>query len=142
MIFKALFGNKNKNTSVDENNNVDDIIASIEDRAYAVADNNVLYLGISELGGYYFLKTMIVGSFKIKTFKGATLTILKGDKEIILKTEMDEFESHPMNVSKRYVTRIDFQLEKGDIKLFQSRSVKQLTLKAKKHELNFSPLKH
>jgi hypothetical protein len=142
MNFKALFGNKNKaNTSI-ENNNVDDIMASIQDKAYAVADHNVLYAGTSELGGYHYLKTIVVGSFKIKTFKGATLTVQKGNREIVLKTDMDEFESNPLNVCKRYVTRIDFQLEKEDAKLLQSKAVKQLTLKAKKHQLEFSPIKH
>ncbi|NQX84397.1 MAG: hypothetical protein HRT67_00485 [Flavobacteriaceae bacterium] len=142
MNFKTLFGNKNKANALVENNNVDDIMASIQESACAIAEQNVLYAGTSELGGYYFLQTIVVGSFKIKTFKGATLTVQKGNREIVLKTEMDEFESNPMNVSKRYVTKIDFQLEKGDAKLLQSKAIKKLILKAKKHHLEFSPIRH
>jgi hypothetical protein len=142
MNFKALFGSKNKNTNTIAYNNVDDIMATIQEKAYAISDSNVLYAGTQELGGYHYLKTIIVGSFKIKTFKGATLTVQKGNKEIVLKTDMDEFESNPMDSTKRYVTRIDFQLEKEDAKLLQSKAVKQLTLKAKKHQLDFSPIKH
>lgn len=142
MNFKRLFGNKSKEESSNTENNVEDIMTSIQDKAYAVADHNVLYAGTQELGGYHYLKTIVVGSFKIKTFKGATLTVQKGNREIVLKTDMDEFESNPMGLPKRFVTRIDFQLEKEDAKLLESKAVKQLTLKAKKHHLEFSPIKH
>ena len=106
----AAFGKSKTIESVDTENMTEDIINSVEGNPFAVSEQNVMYGAIKELGGYYYLKTIIVGSFKIKTMKGGTLSIASNDFKLELKTDMDEFESDHSNITNRFVTRIDFQV--------------------------------
>ena len=122
-------------------NNTEDIINSIEDKAFAISQQNVMYASIKELGGYYYFLTIIVGTFKIKTFKGAKLSISGTNFELELKTDMDEFESEYSNVSNRNITRIDFQIEEEDVSKIDKSQIGTLQITAKKHQINFTTVK-
>ena len=74
---RAAFGNISEIKSTDVEDFTEDIINSIDKTPFAKSDQNVLYVDNKELGGYYYLLTIIVGSFKVKTKKGAKL-ILNG----------------------------------------------------------------
>lgn len=106
--------------------------------SFAVSEENVLFGKTSELGGYFYMITIIVGAFKIKTNKSAKLTLKGKGFDLVLKSDMDEFESDYSNVSNRFITRIDFQIEKEDVVKFNK--IKSLTLSAKKHEIVFKTL--
>ena len=137
---RTAFGNKQETKQSDEANQIDDIINSVDEEAFAVSERNVLFGKTSELGGYYYLITIIVGSFKIKTNKGAKLA-LKGDEfDLILNSDIDEFESDHSYDSNRYITRIDFQIEKEDVAKFDKKKVTSLTLSAKKQEVVFKTI--
>jgi len=138
----AAFGNVRAMERTHIDNHTEDIIKSIKDEHFAISEQNVMYAGIDELGGYYFLKTIIVGAFKIKTMKGATLSLVSNDFELKLITDMDEFESEYSNVSNRYVTRIDFQVEEDDVSKINPAILESLTLKAKKHHIEFKIATH
>ena len=133
------------NTRAMEQNRVDDfteaIINEIDNPAFAVSQQNVMYADVKELGGYYYFMTIIVGAFKIKTNKGATLTISGTDLELELNADMDEFESEFSNVSNRSITRIDFQIEEEDISKIDKSLIDTLTLTVKKHQLIFTTIK-
>ena len=115
----------------------DTIINDIEDPAFAVSQQNVMYTSVKELGGYFYLVTIIVGAFKIKTNKGAKLNIAGANFELELNADMDEFESDHTNVSNRFITQIDFQIEEDDILKIDKSLIKTLTLSAKKHQISF-----
>jgi len=137
----AAFGNTRamENTVVD--NVTEDIINSIKDKPFAVSEQNVMYAAIKELGGYYYLKTIIVGSFKIKTMKGATLSISGNELDLILKTDMDEFESDHSNISGTYITRIDFQINEENVSQIDTSFINTFVLKAKKNVIDFKSYK-
>ena len=137
----ATFGNKKIKEPILEDNYTENIINSIEDKACAVSDRKVKYASTKELGGYYYLKTIIVGDFKIKTMKGAKLILKNSEVELDLKTDMDEFESDHSNVSNTFMTRIDFQIEESDIQLITNDHFESLTLSAKKHLIVFKPIR-
>ena len=130
-----------KNTHATEKthleNVTEDIINTIEDKAFAISQQNVMYANTKELGGYYYLIVIVVGTFKIKTKKGGTLSISGKDFELELKTDMDEFESEYSNIPNRNITRIDFQIEEEDISKIDKLLIDSLLLKAKKHQLLF-----
>lgn len=114
------------------------IINDIEQKPFGISENNVLYAGLNELGGYYFFQTVVVGQFHIKTLKGARL-ILKGDNiELQLNSDMSELESDYSNVSNRSITKIDFQIEEADIKTLQNSRITSIQLKAKKQDILFT----
>lgn len=133
----AAFSNGGATEDTVADNYVEDIIKSIDQAPFAVSDRNVLFASVSELGGYFYVITVTVGAFKIKTMKGAKLHIESDTFNLILNSDIDEFESDSSNVSKRYITRIDFQIEKEDVPKFDMKSIKTLTLTSKKQEVIF-----
>ena len=138
----AAFGNIRAMERTHVDNYTEDIINSIEDEAFAVSEENVLYASTKELGGYYYVITIIVGAFKIKTKKGAMLSIEGENFNLDLKSDMEEFESDHSNVSNRFITRIDFQIEKEDTEKFNKARIKSLQLMAKKQTILFNTLKN
>jgi len=142
MTFKLnkIFGKSDNaaTTASHNDNNIKDIIKSVDGDAFAISEDNVLFAKTSELGGYFYVIAIIVGAFKIKTMKGATLDIQGNGLDLVLNSDMDEFESENSNVSKRYVTRIDFQIEKEDLSKFDKTRIKTLKLSTKKKALVFT----
>ncbi|WP_298556339.1 hypothetical protein [uncultured Algibacter sp.] len=137
---RAVFGDKQSMKQTQVENQIDDIIKSIDEEAFAISEQNVLFGRTSELGGYYYAITIIVGSFKIKTNKGAKLVLKGHNFDLTLNSDMDEFESNHSNASKRHITRIDFQIEKKDVAKFDKKKITSLTLSVKKQEVVFKTL--
>ena len=121
-------------------NHTEDIINSVKEKAFALSNKNVLFASTKELGGFYYVITIVIGSFKIKTNKGATLSITGNDFNLELNADTDEFESDHSNVSNRYITRIDFQIEKEDVEKFDKPRIKSLKLLAKKQVIDFNTI--
>lgn len=135
---KAAFGNPRTMEKLHVDEHTEAIINEIEQDPYAVADANVMYAVLNELGGYNFFQTVVVGQMHIKTIKGATLTFgFTDDTELTLNSDMIELESDFSNVSNRSITKIDFQIEEQDIALLQKNDIKSVRLKAKKHDILF-----
>lgn len=136
----AAFSKDGATEVPDADNYVEDIMKSIDKAPFAISDKNVLFANISELGGYFYVITITVGAFKIKTMKGAKLDLKSDDFNLVLNSDIDEFESDSSNVSKRYITRIDFQIEEEDVPKFDKKNIKTLTLTSKKQEVIFKTL--
>lgn len=136
----AAFGNIRAMERTHVDNYTEDIINSIEEEPFALSDKNVMYAGIKELAGYYYLKTIIVGAFKLKTFKGATLEINFESSQLELKSDMTELESDFSNVSNRYITSIDFEIDEEYLKKINPKKIIDLQLLAKKQNINFKPV--
>ena len=137
----AAFGNIRAMERTHVDHYTEDIINSIDEKPFALSEQNVMYAKAHELGGFYYFKTIIVGSFKIKTIKGARLKVIGTGHDIEFKSDMDEFESEYSNVSNRFITRIDFQIEKEDAKLLTTEKLNTLTLVTKKKHLVFKTVR-
>ena len=103
----------------------------------AISESNVMYAGYNELGGYYYLQTVVVGSLKIKTKEGAKLIIESKNTSLELDADMNELESDQANPLKAYVTKVDFQIEKTDVEKLKRSNIKQIKLLIKNNEINF-----
>ncbi|WP_290701917.1 hypothetical protein [Lacinutrix sp.] len=137
-VFGKLFGNKKNEDNTTDDNYIETIINSSKDEPLAISNNNVMFVGYNELGGYYYLQTFIVGRLKVKTKNGATLEVEGSDYNLKLNADMPEFESEPASPLEGYVTKIDFQIEKNDVDKIKRSNVKTLTLFIKKEEHVFS----
>jgi len=135
---KSVFGSKENAAKTEDAVDTDAIIDDIATAPFAISENNVLYAGLNDLGGYHFFQTIVVGSFRIKTKKGATLTVVGKNFEMELQVDMEEFESEPTNVANRYATKIDFQIEESHTLQLVKPQLEQLILKCKKHTLVFT----
>ena len=136
----SAFGNTPSLEPTHDDNYIKDIIKSIDEEAFAVSEQNVLFAKVSELGGYYYVITIVVGRFKIKTKNGGNLSIEGKKFNLILNSDMDEFESNHSNSSNSFITRIDFQIEKEDVSKFDKKNITSLKLSAKKQEVIFTTL--
>lgn len=118
---------------------VEAIIKDVENTPFGVSEENVLYAGLNELGGYYFFQTIVVGKLHIKTTNGATLLIKSvSGNELVLKSDMPELESDSSIVTRRSITKIDFQVEENDIVTLQRNKMVSMMLKVKKNEVLFT----
>lgn len=136
----AAFGRAPSKEETHVENYTEDIMNSIDEEAFAISEQNVLFSKISELGGYYYVISIVVGTFKIKTKKGAHLSIEGEDFNLILNSDIEEFESDYSNESNRFITRIDFQIEKEDVPKFDKKNIKTLKLSAKKQDVIFTTI--
>ncbi len=137
---KTAFGNTNIEEEEIDGNYIEDIINSVENIPFAASRSNVMYAGISELAGYHYFKTVIVGTYKLKTNKGAALNILGDDFKLSLNSDMLEMESEIANVPNQYVTKIDFEIEAEDIPKIKKLKISSLELIGKKENIVFNIL--
>ncbi|MGB5417616.1 hypothetical protein [Algibacter sp.] len=135
---RSAFGNKDNTNDSNTDNQIEDIISSVDGDPFAISEQNVLFAKTSELGGYFYVIAIIVGSFKIKTMKGAKLDIKGKNFNLILNSDIDEFQSDHSNVSNRYITRIDFQIEELDVSKFDKNTIASLKLQTKKQAIVFN----
>jgi hypothetical protein len=135
---RAAFGDIRAMEKLHVDTYTEDIINDIENEPFALSETNVMYAGLSELAGYHYLNTVIVGSFNIKTINGAQLKIEGDDYSLQLKSDMVELESDFSNVSNRSMTKIDFEIEAEDVPKIVKSKIKSLTLTAKKNKAIFT----
>ena len=131
------------NTSKAEEDAIDSsytesIINEIENIPFALSGSNVMYAGLSELAGYHYFNTVIVGTFNIKTHKGAQLKMVGDDFELKLNSDMVELESDFSNTSNRSITKTDFEINENDLPKIAKSKIKSLELSAKKEQVIFS----
>jgi len=136
-VLAAMGSNRALEKTIDENY-TKDIIEDVDQPPLAISNNNVLYAGINELTGYYYLQTVTIGSFKTKTFKGAKLKITGKNFELELKSDMDEIKSEVADVTTRNITNIDFEIEKSDISKIKKSTIKSIVLVSNKKQEEFS----
>jgi hypothetical protein len=139
---KSALGNSKTKTTRSNSDTLESIMAAIEHEPFALSEENVLYAGLNELGGYYSFQTVVCGAFKIKTKKGGHLTIKSKNFTLKLDSESVEFESDPTDVRGRHITKIDFQIDEKDVEKINPTVIDQLILKCKNQELLFSVLKN
>ncbi|MEZ4802554.1 MAG: hypothetical protein R2797_07245 [Gelidibacter sp.] len=135
---RAAFGDMRAMEKLHVDTHTESIINDIENEPFAISETNVMYAGLGELAGYHLLQTVIVGTFHIKTFKGAMLKIKGNDFELNLNSDMVELESDFSNVSNRSITKIDFEINEEDIPKIEKSQIQSLELSAKKERVSFS----
>ena len=87
---------------------------------FAKDNTNDVYLDIEELGGFPFVKTVIIGDFSTKIKRvGCTLSFMFKNESITLNSDNTDLESNKIKNTEIYYTEIDFELsdeEAGKIK--------------------------
>ncbi|RED38235.1 hypothetical protein DFQ10_11156 [Winogradskyella eximia] len=137
-FLSKLFGNKTSETKSKSNDSVEAIINDVENNPFGVAENNVLFAGLNELGGYFFFQTVIVGQLSVKSKTGAKLSFIGDDFNLQLESDMPEFESESSPIKGRNVTKIDFQIEESDVKRLEDASLRSIQIQVKKHDILFT----
>jgi len=106
----------------------------------AQSQHGGIWAELQELNGYIFMNITVLGTVKIKTFKGSTLTFL-GDEKITLTSDIAEIDSDYSNVSNRWMTSMSFEITKKDLAFIQKKNFDQIQLTFKKKSLLFDAKK-
>lgn len=117
---------------------ISDIIKDVDNKPFAISNQNVMYAGLNELGGYHVFQTVNVGKFFIKTVKGVQLSILGKDFEIQLNSDTVELESERSSITDRNISAIDFQIEPEDIDKIKAIKIEKMILRGKKQIVEFT----
>ena len=133
-----IFGSKSSETKSQSSDTIEAIIKDVENKPYGVSENNVLFAGLNELGGYFFFQTVIVGQLNVKSKIGAELSFIGDDFEIKLDADSLEFESDHSDIKGRHITKIDFQIEESDIEQLENTKPKSVRIKVKNNDIFFN----
>lgn len=135
-MFKKLFSSLHKKQAGTKQ--AEEMIQSITTKPYAVSENNEIHFGYDELGGFFMLKTIVIGDLFFKTKEGVRLELVfKDGSEMTLKSDAMELESELSAVSGRSITLIDYDLEKKQLNKIQNSKMERITLIAPKETLIF-----
>ena len=78
---------------------------------YAEDEANNVYLDFEELGGFPFIKTIIIGGVSTKIKRtGCTLTFIFENDSLTLNSDNTDIESNKIKNTASYYTEIDFEL--------------------------------
>ncbi|WP_456378229.1 hypothetical protein [Lutibacter sp.] len=106
---------------------------------FAESPENDIYLDIEELGGFPFIKTVIIGTFSTKIKRvGCTLTFIFKNDSITLNSDNTDIESNKINNTNVFYTEIDFELNESEVERIKNEKVVkiQYNFKGKKLSLN------
>jgi hypothetical protein len=108
---------------------------------YAENSSNAVYLDIEELGGFPFIKTIIIGDFSTKIKRtGGTLTFIFENDSLILSSDHTDVESNQIKNTSAYYTEIDFELIEAEAEKIRNEQVLEIQYEFKDKILAFNPI--
>lgn len=91
---------------------------------FAKNETNIVFADIEELGGFPYLKTIIIGDTNVKIKRtGCTVSFILNNEEITLSSDNTHLESNKIKKTNAFFTEIDFELNENDAKKIQSKKV-------------------
>ena len=86
-----------------------------EGTKYAENETNVVYADFEELGGFPYLKTVIIGETSVKIKRtGCTIAFQFNNETIKLNSDNTDIESNRIKNTNVFFTEIDFELNEED----------------------------
>ena len=123
---------------------ISEIISEIDFKGgtkYAENSSNVVYLDIEELGGFPFIKTIIIGDFSTKIRRtGCTLTFVFENESLVLGSDNTDVESNQIKNTIAYYTEIDFELTEEEAAKIKSEQVLEIQYSFKDKLLALTPI--
>jgi len=94
---------------------------------YAENNTNDVYLDFEELGGFPFIKTIIIGDISTKIKRtGCTLTFIFKNESITLNSDNTDIESDQIKNTAAYYTEIDFELNEEEVEKIKNEKVSEI----------------
>ena len=109
---------------------------------FATNDTNEVYLDLEELGGYPYIKTVIIGDFSTKIKRaGCTLTFLFKKDQLTLDSDNTDIESNQIKKAGIYYTEIDFELNEEEAEKIKKNPITEIQYSFKNKVISFSPIR-
>ena len=94
---------------------------------FAESNTNDIYVDIEELGGFPFIKTVIIGDFSTKIKRvGCTLTFIFKNDSVTLNSDNTDIESNKIKNTNVYYTEIDFELNDDETEKIKKEKVTEI----------------
>jgi hypothetical protein len=108
---------------------------------YAENSTSDVYLDFEELGGFPFIKTIIIGdiSEKIKRV-GCTLTFVFKNDKLTLNSDNTDIESNKIKKTQVYYTEIDFELNEEELNKIKNEKVLEVQCTFKNNTYIFNKI--
>ncbi len=123
---------------------ISEIISEIDFKdgtKYAENSSNKVYLDIEELGGFPYIKTIIIGDFSTKIKRiGCTLTFVFDKDSLVLSSDNTDVESNQIKNTIANHTEIDFELTEEEAVKIKTEQVLEIQYTFKDKILVFTPL--
>ena len=119
----------------------ENLINNISGEKIAESKDGQLYAEFQELVGFSFLESTILSRENIKTFKGAKLSFIGDDDELILDSDITEIESDYSNVSNRWMTKVSYVVTKDDIKFITEKKSNTIVFEYKRKAIKLYGIK-
>jgi hypothetical protein len=108
---------------------------------YAENSSNAVYLDIEELGGFPFIKTIIIGDFSTKIKRiGCTLTFVFKNDSLVLSSDNTDVESNQIKNTLAFYSEIDFELTQEEAAKIKNEKVLEIQYTFKDKILAFNPI--
>lgn len=113
-----------------------------EGTKYASNEAVDTYIDFEELGGYPYVKTVLLGLFSIHTKKGGcTLTFVFNDEtKLSIESDNAQIESSQINKSKIHFTPIDFEITEEELATIEKSTVSKVIFKFKRETLELEKI--
>ncbi|WP_405409779.1 hypothetical protein [Maribacter sp. Asnod1-A12] len=119
----------------------ENLITNISGVKIAESKDGQLFAEFQELAGFDFLESTILSKENIKTFKGAKLSFIGDNNELILDSDITEIESDYSNVSNRWMTKVSYVVTKDDIKFITQKKANFILFEYKKKSIKLYVIK-
>ncbi|WP_299795785.1 hypothetical protein [uncultured Maribacter sp.] len=119
----------------------ENLITNISGVKIAESKDGQLFAEFQELAGFDFLESTILSRENIKTFKGAKLSFIGANNELILDSDITEIESDYSNVSNRWMTKVSYVVTKDDIKFITEKKANFILFEHKKKSIKLYVIK-
>ena len=108
---------------------------------YGENDGNAVYLDIEELGGFPFIKTIIIGEFSTKIKRtGCTLTFVFAHDSLVLSSDNTDVASNQIKNTMAFYTEIDFELTEEEAVKIKNEHVLEIQYTFKDKILSLTPI--
>lgn len=108
---------------------------------YAENTTNDAYLDFEELGGFPYLKTIIIGDFSTKIKRtGCKLSFIFENDSLTLNSDNTDIDSTQIKNTSAYFTEIDFELDDHEASKIKNEKVIELKYIFKSKTISFKPV--
>jgi hypothetical protein len=109
---------------------------------YAENATNTVYLDVEELGGFPFIKTIIIGELSINIKRiGCTLTFFFDNQNtLLLHSDNTTIESSKIKNTPLSYTEIDFEIQDTELKQLKSEKVLEIQYQLNKKAIRLKTI--
>jgi len=106
---------------------------------FASNETNHMYMDIEELGGFPYLKTVIIGETSVKIKRtGCTITFILKKGSITLNSDDTNIASNQIKKTQVFYTEIDFELDDADARRLKKEKIKKVLYTFKNQTVVFA----